>query len=357
MRVLQLIDSLQPGGAERVAVNIANGLESYIDKSFLCATRSEGELKNAISHNVEYIYLKKMHTLDLRAIRNLNVYIKRNKIDIIHAHSSSFFLATIIKLFNRKIKLVWHDHYGNSEFLKNRKSVILKLLSTYFDFIICVNKNLEKWTRNYLKVKSVKYLPNFAVKREINPVTKLSGESNKRIICLANLRPQKDHLTLLRAFKNVVTEFSDWTLHLVGKDFKDEYSQIVKSEISNLNLSNAAIIYGSKQDVFPILKQCDIGILTSKSEGLPIALLEYGLANLPVLTTDVGECGNVIGNKNNGIVVNSQDEKAIYKGIKFYIENENKRKEMADSFTEKVLSEFSQEAVINSINLIYNQIL
>ena len=52
MRVLQLIDSLHPGGAERVSVNIANALVENIDKSFLCVTREEGILKESLTPSV-----------------------------------------------------------------------------------------------------------------------------------------------------------------------------------------------------------------------------------------------------------------------------------------------------------------
>ena len=52
MNVMQLIDSLEAGGAERVAVNYANILANQVRNSFLCATRAEGILKISIGKNV-----------------------------------------------------------------------------------------------------------------------------------------------------------------------------------------------------------------------------------------------------------------------------------------------------------------
>ncbi len=196
MRVLQLIDSLHSGGAERVAVNIANSLVNSIDQSLLCSTREEGILRSSLNSDVKYLFLEKRSILDFKAIYKLNKFIKNEKIDIIHAHSTSYFLATIIKLLNRNLKIVWHDHYGNSEFLNKRKSLVLKYCSKYFNFVFCVNNKLEKWSRGYLRIDDVLYLPNFAVINEVKPQTNLLGKEGKRIICLANLRPQKDHLTL-----------------------------------------------------------------------------------------------------------------------------------------------------------------
>ena len=91
MKVLQLIDSLNAGGAERVAVNYANSLTSRIEASYLCATREEGLLKESLSKNVQYLFLNKKTSLDFNAIRKLNKYVKKQDIQIIHAHSTSFF--------------------------------------------------------------------------------------------------------------------------------------------------------------------------------------------------------------------------------------------------------------------------
>ncbi|WP_452602287.1 glycosyltransferase [Pontimicrobium sp. MEBiC06410] len=341
MRVLQLIDSLHTGGAERVAVNIANALAPQIDKSYLCATRDEGLLKASLLKTVKYLFLNKQKTIDIKAIKTLNTFIKEENIEIIHAHSSSFFLATIIKLLNKKVKIVWHDHYGNSEFLESRSSKVLKKCSRYFSCILSVNRQLETWSRNNLKCKNVSYLPNFATKSNITPTTTLKGTLGKRIIHLANLRAQKDHITLFEAFKIIVKKHPEWTLHCVGKDFKDDYSEAIKAKLLELKIEENVFVYGSKPDVSNILKQATIGVLSSKSEGLPIALLEYGLANLPVLATKVGECENVVINNKNGLLINSENPKELSQALLLYIENEKLRSKYAVAFAQCIENNYS----------------
>jgi hypothetical protein len=66
MRVLQIIDSLEAGGAERMAVNYANALANEIDFSALVVTRKEGNLRNQINNNVPYLFLNKRSTLIVR---------------------------------------------------------------------------------------------------------------------------------------------------------------------------------------------------------------------------------------------------------------------------------------------------
>ena len=346
MRVLQLIDSLHAGGAERVAVNFANLLAEHIDESFICSTREEGILKRSINKNVKYLFLNKKSTLDFAAIIKLKKYVKSNNIDIIHAHSSSFFLATLIKFISKDVKVVWHDHYGNSEFLMDRKSNVLKFCSKYFSYIFCVNKNLETWANQYLNTNQISYLPNFAIKNNLKPETKLSGVTGKKVICLANLRPQKDHVTLINSFSEVLKVYPEWSLHCVGKDFNDEYSDSLKKIIKSYNIVNNVYLYGSRPDISNILEQCEIGVLASKSEGLPIALLEYGQHELAVIATKVGECENVIETEENGILINPMNEKELTDGLLLLIQDENKRNKISYNFKRKVEAQYSANAIV-----------
>ncbi|MBN4070660.1 glycosyltransferase [Olleya sp. AH-315-F22] len=351
MRVLQLIDSLNAGGAERVAVNIANALSLEIDKSFICATRKEGILKESIDKDVGYVFLNKQSTLDFKAILKLKRFIKEQRINIIHAHSSSFFIASIMRLFKRDLKIIWHDHYGNSEFLEKRPLQVLKVCSRSFSHIFCVNRKLEKWDKQHLHCKSVSYLQNFAVEIFTEPTTNLFGVNGKRILCLANLRPQKDHNTLIKAFKKVNKQYPNWTLHCVGQDFNDDYSRQIFSVVNDFGFQESIFFYGSRPEVSSIIKQCEIGVLSSKSEGLPMALLEYGLNGLAVVVTDVGECKEVVSEF--GLLVPAEDYKALSNAIVNYIKNVDRRLEDSKNFQNRVNEKFSSLAVITKTVSLY----
>ena len=356
MRVLQLIDSLAPGGAERIAVNYANLLSCEIDRSFLCVTRAEGHLKDSIKPEVGYFFLKKKNKFDLRAVIRLIKFIRSHNIEILHAHSTSFFTATLVKLFLRDIKLIWHDHYGNSEFLSHRKHLVLKWCSNNFNHIFSVSKALKAWSEQNLNCKKVSFIPNFAVLQDSGILqSPLKGKKGQRIICLANLRPQKDHFTLLKAFSMVKKHHPNWTLHLVGKDFKDGYSSKIKQTIKTMNLSKSVFVYGSRNDVSHVLKQCDIGVLSSRSEGLPLSLLEYGLAKLPVITTKVGECDRVISKKTEGLIVPTNNYKDLSEAILFFIENSNAGLKAGQALNKKILNNFSPANVISRVSQIYKE--
>ncbi|WP_100611987.1 glycosyltransferase [Confluentibacter lentus] len=353
MKVLQLIDSLDAGGAERVAVNYANSLANLIEASYLCSTRKEGLLKESLSNHVAYLFLNRKSTFDFKAIKKLHVFVKINKINIVHAHSSSFFIASIIKILNPKIALIWHDHYGKSEFLNDRPKFVLTWCSKLFDHIVTVNTLLQNWSEEILGVKSVSYLPNFATISTIQPITQLQGKEGRRIVCLANLRAQKDHITLLEAFKTIKDKYPEWTMHLIGQDFNDAYSLSVKTFIKKNNLESYVFIYGSCSDVFNILSQCTIGVLASKSEGLPLALLEYGLAKLPVVATNVGDCSKVISNDEEGFLISSENHKVLAEALLIYINDLDLRVQVGHNLHLKVLSTFSQAKAIETLIEIY----
>ncbi|MCL5128729.1 glycosyltransferase [Algibacter sp. L4_22] len=357
MKVLQLIDSLEAGGAERVAVNYANGLVNYLDGSYLCATRAEGVLKFGLSNTAGYLFLNKKSTIDIKAIKFLNEFIRKNKIDIIHAHSSSFFLGTIIKILNPKLKLIWHDHYGNRVNDSFNHIFILKICSLFFSSVLVVSNDLKIWANKKLIVNRVTYVQNYPQQNLGEEATLLKGEKEKRIVCLANLRPDKNHGFLIKTFNEIRNLYPDWTLHLVGKDNYDEYSVSLKELIKKLELTKNVFLYGSCPDISNILSQVQIGVLSSKSEGLPLALLEYGLAGLTVVTTDVGDCSKVIKNESLGILVKSENEKQLYSGLLSVIGNREDAILMGKALKNHIEKNFSEEKNIQRVVAIYKDAL
>jgi len=357
MRVLQLIDSLEAGGAERMAVNMANMLSETVERSYICATRQEGLLKVSINPEVLYVFLNKQGPMDWAAIIKLRRYILKEEIDIIHAHSTSFFMATLMKWLLPKLKIVWHDHYGDSENLEKRKYDVLKFCSTYFSLIISVNTDLKNWAHSHLKCKKVVYLPNFVIKeKDRHKVTQLKGVSGKRILCLANLRAQKDHHNLLKAFKLVHKQYPEWTLHCVGQDFKDRYSDAVYQLVTALELEQQVYFYGSCSDTDTIIQQATIGILSSSSEGLPLALLEYGQGQLPIVATSVGDCMSVIPEACREFLVPPNNPELLAEQLMVLISDGILRQHTGDLIHQHVMKHFSALTVKGKLMSLYAEL-
>lgn len=356
MRILQLIDSLEAGGAERMAVSYANALAEKIEFAGLVATRKEGQLLDRLNENVFYSFLDKKKVIDVAAIFRLRRHVMRNKVTIIHAHGSSFFTATLVKLTLPKIKVIWHDHYGLRSNQSRNLHKILVFCSLFFTSIFTVNLQLRKWSEKNLFCKKVIFIPNFTLQNgESQKNTILKGEKGKRIVFLANLKNPKNHILILAAFHDLKLKDLGWSLHLIGKDYNDDYSQRLKDYIQSNSLENHIHLYGNKYDIEYILSQASIGVLASTAEGFPVTLLEYALANLAVVSTTAGYCSEIIEDGVNGLLFDPMNEFEMKNKLMKIINDHLLRIELANSFKETVIKKYSKETVIEKLMIEYRK--
>lgn len=353
MRVLQLIDTLNPGGAERVAVSYANALSERQSASYLCTTRKEGELKQQLKPEVGYLFLRKRSTYDLWAVWRLVRFCKKHKIDIIHAHTSSYFTATLASFLLKDIGLIWHDHYGKSEQLHARPKKVLAWCSKRFNTILAVNETLVGWAMNNLNCPKVIYFKNAVPILDAKRVeaAHLPGVTGSRVLLLANLRAQKDHINAITAIKEVRKTHPEVSLHLLGLHWDDDYYQQIRLHMDQAEEREFIFYHGSKQNVNAYIKACDIGLLSSNSEGLPMALLEYAAMELPVVCTRVGQCVEVVGA--DGFLVDPSDSKALAKTISEALTDRAGAKEKAAKLLERVSAEYSIQTIIPKLLTVY----
>lgn len=357
MRVLQVIDTLRPGGAERMAVNIANLLSKEVEMSFLCSTRAEGMLKEKLDEKVDYLFLNKKSSIDILAFFRFRSFIIRNRVDIIHAHSTSWFFPVLTKMTFPKLKLVWHDHYGESELVSERKEPVLKMFSRYFDGVITVNNILKSWAQDNLHVQKIRQINNFVVPEEVNAVGrdfKLKGNKNDfKILCIANLRPQKDHFSLVEAFECLSSE-TGISLHLIGSDPKTDYSRKLLERINASSKKESVFYYGSINRIADAIAQADLGVLASRSEGLPLVLLEYGIQGLPVVCTDVGQNKEVVGDF--GKLVPPGNPDLLGRAMEAYFLQPDLRGRDAQEFRHHITKNYSAKSVLPEIMQFYREI-
>lgn len=354
MRIVQIIDSLNRGGAERMAISFANALAYKIEFSGLIATRKEGQLLSQIDKNVSYLFLKKEKKIDFKAVLKLRKYLKKNKVQIIHAHGSSFFIAVLVKITFPEIKIIWHDHYGTRVKESLKENIALFFLSVFFNSIFVVNTQLEKWNSKNLLCKSVFFIPNFSqAENGQEELTNLEGSEEKKIIFLANLKKPKNHIVILKAFLDLKLQESGWSLHLIGKDYFDSYSKVLKDFIDNYSLGNHIHLYGEKNDIKYILSQGSLGVLASTEEGFPVTLLEYALANLAVVSTKAGYCSTMIENEVDGLLFDPLNQEEVKLQLQKITENDSLRESLANNFTKTVSTEYSEEMVIRKLILAY----
>ncbi|MEC5166100.1 glycosyltransferase involved in cell wall biosynthesis [Flavobacterium sp. PL11] len=357
MRVVQIIDALEAGGAERMAVNYANELAKRIEFSGLIVTRSEGSLISEIDKQVCYFFLNKKRALDLNALFRLRKYVRNNKVSIVHAHGTSFFTAVSLKLICPRISIIWHDHYGARNYKSTHDNLSLFVCSYFFSLIFSVNHELEVWAKKTLQTKKVFFIPNFTViKSDINKETLLKGDSDKRIVCLANLKKPKNHIALCTAFYELQLHKLGWSLHFIGKNYHDDYSGSIEAFIGNHNLESFIHLYDSRNDIQHILSQATIGILASTAEGFPVTLLEYGLAKVAVISTNVGHCSSVIQDNYNGLLFDPFNQENLQYQLNKMIVDPTLRVRLGKCLYESIVLNYSMEQIIQTVVEKYNLI-
>ena len=355
---MHLVDTLSVGGTERVAVNIANQLARQGHRSYLCTTRRDGPLAGLVLPQVGRLSLNRTRTLQWSAIRRLAEFIRSNEIRILHAHGSSILTANLASRMAPFPKIIWHDHFGTNE-RQERPVILYRWLVRRVGGIVAVSRPLADWSRRRLRFPSdrVWCVPNFVDSgrpSESSPLT-LPGSDGARVVCVANLRPVKDQLTLLTAFETVVRGRPDAHLLLVGGLADEAWVAKVRGRIDAGGLQDNVTLLGQRDDVPAILRHCDVGVLSSTSEGLPVSLLEYGASGLAVVVTDVGQCGEVVGQ--DGKVVPPATPDAMAANILSLINNESQRRSYGLRLRQRIEHQFGADRVMEQWIEIYQKML
>jgi glycosyltransferase involved in cell wall biosynthesis len=356
--VMHLVDTLEVGGAERVAVTLVNHLDQSRYAPHLCSTRREGPLAFAVDRSVRRLKLNRRWRFDVGPVFRLRRYIQRNRISILHAHGSTVFLARLIGMFPPYPAVIWHTHYGRFA-VENRKAPAYAAASRGIQGVIVVNRELGAWCQDMLRVPAerVWYVPNPVAAWKPGKDVQLPGNQGSRMVCLANIRPEKDHLTLVRSMAQVAAAVPEAHLLLVGSVRDPELLTSVQAEIKRLNLTKNISYLGSRQDAADILDACDIGVLSSASEGLPMALLEYGRAGLAVVATTVGECEEVLGGGSVGMLVRPGSDEELASALITLLQNSHLRARLGAGFRQHVEDSFDATKIAASMDGIYQAAL
>jgi glycosyltransferase involved in cell wall biosynthesis len=344
---------------ESVAVNIANLLAQRGIASSICSTRRSGPLQARLSQNVNYLNLERHGLVDCRALRRFIRFLQDQHVDVIHAHGTALFFCSLSTLFCTKPKLVWHDHFGRYA-TEERPSWLYRLAMRRVAGVIAVNEPLADWARSKLRVPATRvwYVPNFVIQSATAPeFPDLPGQPGKRIVCVANLRPEKGHLILIDALREVVTVEPQACVLIVGSDANRSHTTKIRERIHHHGLENHVFILGSRSDVSSILCACDIGVLPSISEGLPLALLEYGVAGLPAVATRIGQVPEVLDEGRAGILVPPGQAADLAAALIGLLESEDSRRKLGAVFRQRVQEHFSETAIIDQVLRVYENVL
>jgi glycosyltransferase involved in cell wall biosynthesis len=144
---------------------------------------------------------------------------------------------------------------------------------------------------------------------------------------------------------------------LVGEPDPDNPASISEHELSG-RVHEAEVEYWGRRDDMPaVFAAADIVCLPSHREGMPKALIEAAAAGLPIVTTDVPGCRDVVRHEHNGLLVPLRDANALSIALRRLIENPQLGRRMGQRGRARVLEEFSLDRVIASTLALYRDLL
>ena len=175
--------------------------------------------------------------------------------------------------------------------------------------------------------------------------------NQKLIIMVANMHiAVKGHSDLIEAAR-IVRETCPETRFLLAGD--GEMRTFFEDQVRAAGLEEMFLFLGHRTDIPALLACCDIGVLASRSEGLPNAVLEYMAAGLPVVATTVGGVPEIIENESNGLLVPPENPDALSAAILRLLKDEEMRHRLGQAGRENVLARFNFTSVMASLRQLY----
>lgn len=173
---------------------------------------------------------------------------------------------------------------------------------------------------------------------------------------VANLIPYKGHADLLEAFEVVANRLTvDWRLICVGKD--SGILPDLKAQVRDRKLGGKILWLGQRTDIPNLLAATDVGVLASREEGLPTAVMEGMAAGLPMVVTDVGGASELVIDNKTGILVPPQNPKKMATALLSLANDAVLRETMGLEGHARITENFSLERCVAAYGSLYDSLL
>jgi glycosyltransferase involved in cell wall biosynthesis len=164
-----------------------------------------------------------------------------------------------------------------------------------------------------------------------------------RILFVGRMLEDKGVRELIEAWCVVKAEDVSVELVLCGDVDSGNPTSLSLAEINTLTNTPGCRWLGRCENVMEQMAKANLVVLPSYREGLPRVILEAGLANRAVITTDVPGCREVVEHGRSGLIVPAQNVNALVNAIRELRRNETKRLILARGLSERVKTKFSDE--------------
>lgn len=378
-KILFFITKGNFGGAQRYVYDLATNLpKSDFDIVVACGTKEGSLLSQKLQEkNIRVIPLENSEReiglkKDFLATKEIVNIIKTEKPNIIHLNSSKIGLLGSLAILYLKLttnynpKSVFTSHgWAFNEESRSLFSKLIFYLSHYLTVLICdktiaVSEKTKKditflpFTENKIEVIH-NGIENFKLmtKKDSSEILK-KDKGQITIFTIAELHRNKGLDVALRAIPLLPNEIKEKIQYYIAGSGEEDKN--LKSLVENLGIGKLVHFLGFVEDAKKLLSGADVFLFPSRTENLPFALLEAGLAGLPIIATSVGGVSEIIKDMQNGILVHPRNPKEIAEAIIYITEHKDKVKEFGTAIEKTILNFFSLEKMLSETKNIYLEI-
>jgi glycosyltransferase involved in cell wall biosynthesis len=369
-RVFYLVDSLEVGGTETQAVELALRMPvSQYDVTLGCL-RAQGPLRERLEGStvaVEEFYPK--GGLDSPAgvcqLLRMAVFLRRRKFDVVHTHDlwSNLMGVPAARLAGVRAIVSSQRDLSHFEWYQGRRRAWLRRIQNLSDAVLSNATPIrdaliaeDRFAPRKLRVihNGVDTVKFQGGKRDPQRLFPGAGDG-KLVVLVANMHSDvKGHPWLIAAAPSVVREFPGTRFVLAGDGVaRPGFEQQVRDR----GLGESFRFLGPRNDIPDVLASCDIAVLPSRAEGLPNAVLEYMAAELPTIASRVGGNAELVEDGVTGLLVPAEDSGALANALLRLLRDPDFSRRIAANGKRVATDDFSFERLVREVDELYSELL
>jgi glycosyltransferase involved in cell wall biosynthesis len=313
------------GGAEILVVEFVRRLSPDRFDRYLCTTRMPEPERLALSIEeadeleqvgVHVLNLGRRSSASILPWRRLWQLLVRERIDIVHAHMlrANVPAALLARLAGVPV-VISHEHGSSLYEHSVRRALNLHIVGRLSDVVLSVSESdRANLIEGGMPADRVRVLPNgiLPLPSGADVRAELAPDGRPLVGAVGRLYPVKGYDDLIGAVR-VLKERGTAVRCVIAGVGPDETR--LRGLIDEQDLQDDVRLLGLRDDVPSLLRAFDVAVMSSHSEGSPLAILEYMAAGLPIVSTRVGGVSELISDGEHGLLVAPQDPAALADGL------------------------------------------
>lgn len=361
LRILHIVNSLDPGGMENGVVNMIHALQGDFKFKVACLER-EGKFAQRLPKPEQVVVVGKQRGFSLQAAIRLRAEIVRYNPDVIHTHNLGPLIYASLATLGGLSKPILHGEHSqlNLDELGKKRMRQRRVLYRCCRKVHTVSHSQreELIGNGFSNISTVVNGVDIA---RFFPGSKEAGRTQLGIPLdalvmgiVGRFGPFKNHSALLEAFELLAAEVPSLYLLIVGAGGPEEYR--VKSQAANLKARGRVAFSGFQPEPRPFYQAMDFLIVPSINEGLSNAVLEAKACGVPVLAHTA--CGNaeVINSGHEGIVADLANSRSIYHRVREFLTQRSQFSLWSKNSRERAVREFSMDSMAKGYTALYQSI-